>query len=48
MANPSVEQLELCKKRDLYEIARNYVSTAWVKGELKATILTGLVDQGVL
>ena len=48
VANPSVEQL--CKKCDLYEIARNYelpVSTAWVKGECKAAILTGLVDQGV-
>ena len=46
-----MEQLELCKKRDLYEISKNYelpVSTAWVKGELKAAILTSLVEQGVL
>ena len=34
MANSSAEPLELCRKRDLFEIAADYgvpVSTAWVK-----------------
>ena len=40
----------MCKKRNLFEIAANYklpVSTAWVKGELKADVLTSL-GEGVL
>ena len=51
VANPSVEQLELCKKQDLFEIAANYgvpVSTACVKQELKAVVLNSLADQAVL
>ena len=51
MASPSVGQLDRCRKVDLRLVADHYhvsVSTALVKSELKATLLTGLVEQGVL
>ena len=43
VASPTVGQLDWCRKVDL-----RLVSSALVKSELKATLLTGLVEQRVL
>ncbi|XP_034056780.1 uncharacterized protein LOC117536141 [Gymnodraco acuticeps] len=51
VASPTVGQLDCCRKVDLRLVADHYhvsVSSALVKSELKATLLTGLVEQGVL
>lgn len=45
MDNPILNQLELCRKCDLFEIAGHYgipVSIALIKRELKAVVLTRL------
>ncbi|XP_033962820.1 uncharacterized protein [Pseudochaenichthys georgianus] len=51
VASPTVGQLDGCRKVDLRLVADHYhvsVSSALVKSELKATLITGLVEQGVL
>ncbi|XP_033972270.1 uncharacterized protein LOC117471407 isoform X1 [Trematomus bernacchii] len=51
VASPTVGQLDWCRKVDLRLVADHYhvsVSSALVKSELKATVITGLVEQGVL
>ncbi|XP_033998203.1 uncharacterized protein LOC117492193 [Trematomus bernacchii] len=51
VASPTVGQLDWCRKVDLRLVADHYhvsVSSALVKSELKATLITGLVEQGVL
>lgn len=49
--NPSVAQLELCRKDYLFLIANHYgvrVSKSLLKRELKALVLAGLAEQAVL
>ncbi|KAF3835476.1 hypothetical protein F7725_028034, partial [Dissostichus mawsoni] len=51
VANPTLYQPACCMKVDLRLIADHYnifVSTALAKSDLKATLLNGLVEQGVL
>lgn len=46
-ANPSLAQLDACRKNDLHEVASFYgigVSTVL----LKAALVSGLVDKGIL
>lgn len=50
-ANPSLAQLDACRKNDLHEVASFYgigVSTVLHKAELKAALVSGLVDKGIL
>ncbi|CAI5682738.1 unnamed protein product [Oreochromis niloticus] len=49
--NLSLVQLDACKKRDLHEVASFYsisVSTALRKAELKAALVSGLVEKGIV
>lgn len=49
--NPSLVQLDACRKRDLHEVASGYsisVSTALRKAELKAALVSGLVEKGIV
>uniref|UniRef100_A0A669CSJ4 CCHC-type domain-containing protein n=1 Tax=Oreochromis niloticus TaxID=8128 RepID=A0A669CSJ4_ORENI len=49
--NPSLVQLDACRKRDLHEMASFYgicVSTALRKAELKAALVSGLVEKGIV
>lgn len=51
VSDPSVKQLDKCKKRDLHLIAEHYsivVSSSLRKDQLKAAVLEGLVSQKVL
>ena len=51
VSDPTLAQLERCKKRHLCEIARYYeisVSSALTKAELEAVVLEGLIKQGIL
>ncbi|CAI5670350.1 unnamed protein product [Oreochromis niloticus] len=49
--NLSLVQLDACRKRDLHEVASFYsisVSTALRKAELKAALVSGLVEKGIV
>ncbi|CAI5682996.1 unnamed protein product [Oreochromis niloticus] len=49
--NPSLVQLDACRKRDLHAVASFYsisVSTALRKAELKAALVSGLVEKGIV
>lgn len=49
-ANPSFAQLDACRKKDLYEVASFYgngFSTVLSNAELKAALVSGLVEKGI-
>lgn len=51
LANPSLVQLDTYRKRDLHEVASFYgicVSAALRKAELKAALVSGLVEKGIV
>ncbi|CAI5686593.1 unnamed protein product [Oreochromis niloticus] len=51
LANPSLVQLDTYRKRDLHEVASFYgicVSAALRKAELKAALVSGLVEKGTV
>ncbi|CAI5670429.1 unnamed protein product [Oreochromis niloticus] len=51
MAKPSLALLDVCRKRDLQEVATYYgisVSTGLRKAELKAALVSGLLEKGVV
>ncbi len=48
---PSVEKLDNCQKDDLFVIAQHYetfVSRTLLKKDVKACLLAGLIEKGVL
>ncbi|CAI5669135.1 unnamed protein product [Oreochromis niloticus] len=50
-ARPSLAVLDVCRKRDLQEVATHYgisVSTGLRKAELKAALVSGLLEKGVV
>ncbi|CAI5677731.1 unnamed protein product [Oreochromis niloticus] len=50
-AKPSLALLDVCRKRDLQEVATHYgisVSTGLRKAELKAALVSGLLEKGVV
>ncbi|CAM4523472.1 unnamed protein product [Leuciscus chuanchicus] len=51
VANPTLERLGVCKKTDLFAIAKHYgfsASSSLVKAELRAVVTDGLVQRGVV
>lgn len=50
VSDPSLNQLETCRKDDLFAIADHYgisVSTSLLKCDLKAVVVEGLISEGV-
>uniref|UniRef100_A0A3B3XHV5 SCAN box domain-containing protein n=1 Tax=Poecilia mexicana TaxID=48701 RepID=A0A3B3XHV5_9TELE len=51
LSNPTVEQFDVCRKDDLYEIASYlgiHVSKSLLKRELKSVVFSSLVEKGIL
>ncbi len=51
VANPTLKQLDLCRKVDLCFVANYFsisVSSTLVKSEMKEAVVSGLVQKGVL
>lgn len=51
MADPTLSQLDKCRKSNLHEIADYYdvsVSSSFVQAEMKVVVLDGLISKGVL
>lgn len=51
LANPTLNQLDLCRKVDLYFVATHFsipVSSTLVKREMKEAVVSGLVQKGIL